>query len=77
MKLRHDHPESLGVFQTLETLGLGILGKRFLWIALKVISEMDSRVSGLDFEALARNASDQFDRVEEFRLRTARAAFNG
>jgi hypothetical protein len=76
LKLKHDDPEGLGAFEALETLGLGILGKRSLWIALQRIAEVDSRVKRPDFEGLARNAEDQFNRVEEFRLRIAPLAFS-
>jgi hypothetical protein len=71
-RLRRSSTKSLG---TLEALGLGIEGKHALWRALKVVSEMDPRLSGVDYDALAERAQDQHARVEVFRLETARAAF--
>ncbi|HEY3826216.1 MAG TPA: hypothetical protein VGL82_16735 [Bryobacteraceae bacterium] len=76
LKLRHDDPEGLGAFEALEALSLGILGKRALWVALRRIAEVDSRVKRPDFEVLARGAEDQFNRVEEFRLRLAPVTFS-
>lgn len=75
MKLKHDHPEDLGAFEALETLSLGIYGKRCLWEALKAISEVDSRVAGVDYDELMAKAEDQFSRVNQLRLETARSTF--
>jgi hypothetical protein len=72
LKLRRG---ALGTFEALELLALGILGKLALWRALGAISETESRVSGVDFEQLARRAQSQHSRVEELRLQAARAAF--
>jgi hypothetical protein len=62
----------LGTFEALETLALGILGKRALWIALAEI--VDPRLSGTDFRALADRAEQQHRRAEEKRLEVARRA---
>jgi hypothetical protein len=62
----------LGTFQAFETLAMGILGKRALWQALKVIS--DSRLNGIDFERLMARAEDQYTRAEGLRLVAARRA---
>jgi hypothetical protein len=43
-RLRRSSTKSLG---TLEALGLGIEGKHALWRALKVVSEIDPRLSGV------------------------------
>jgi hypothetical protein len=75
IKLRHDNPEGLGAFEALETLALGILGKRSLWSALQHLVIADNRLAGLDFEALVRRAEEQFGRVDDFRLRMAHATF--
>jgi hypothetical protein len=75
LKLKHDHPRGLGAFEALETLSLGILGKRSLWAALKRVLEIDSRVRGIDYDALIVKADDQFARIEQQRLQTARSAF--
>jgi hypothetical protein len=62
----------LGTFEALETLALGILGKRALWIALGEIA--DPRLSGTDFRALADRAEEQHRRAEAKRLELARRA---
>src|SRR4051812_43189771 len=48
LKLRHDTCEGLGTFEALETLALGIWGKLSLWNTLRVISEFDSRLAGIN-----------------------------
>ncbi len=59
----------------LETLSLGILGKAALWKVLPVIAEVDSRIPDFDFDDLRATTQRQFDRVEEYRMRTALTAF--
>jgi hypothetical protein len=75
-KLRRQISGDLGTFEALETLGLGILGKRALWRALNAIAEFDARVSGEDYERLAARAESQHASVEERRLERARIAFS-
>lgn len=72
-KLGRDLAGDFGVFQALEALGLGILGKVALWRALAVASESDLRLRGVDFERLATRAEVQHAQVEERRLAAARA----
>lgn len=75
-KLHRDHTGiGIGTFEALEALMLGISGKLALWRALPIIREADSRIPEQDFEKLATRARDQFARVEEQRLRTARYTF--
>lgn len=62
---------SLGTFETLETLGLGILGKLALWRALAVVAADDPRLRGFDLQRLAERARQQHARVEEHRLQVA------
>lgn len=64
----------LGTFQTLETLAMGIWGKRALWRALGVIAGADSRIQIVDFSALSERAEAQHARVEERRVQVARTA---
>jgi hypothetical protein len=64
----------LGTFEALETLALGILGKRGLWKALAEAAPGDRRLDGMDFEALRDRAESQFASVEEKRLELARRA---
>lgn len=57
----------------LESLTLGIAGKRALWRALEDVPS--SEVAGADFEALAERASVQLATVERLRREAARLAF--
>jgi len=75
VKLRHDNPVGMGAFEALETLGLGILGKRGLWRALAEISQIDPRLDSYDFDALIASSEAQYAKVESYRLRLARSAF--
>lgn len=74
-KLQGESVSEIGVFESLEALTLGIHGKRALWNALAAIAPSDDRLSGLDFQGLADRAREQHDRVEDHRLRAAKAAF--
>lgn len=56
LKLRHDDEESLGTFQALEHLSLGIQGKLALWRALGIVASGEKRLRGPDYETLARRA---------------------
>jgi hypothetical protein len=77
LKLRKDDPYGLGVFEALEALSLGILGKRALWTALQRVMEVDRRIERPDFDTLAQQAGEQFNRVEGYRLRLAQTTFAG
>jgi hypothetical protein len=74
LKLRRDSAQAFGVFESLETLALGILGKLSLWNALAVVSTAESRLRGPDYEALARRAQAQHALVEQARLQWAAVA---
>jgi hypothetical protein len=76
MKLGRVAKGDLGTFQALETLSLGILGKRSLWRALGEASREDPRLGGLDYDRLIRKAEEQFASVEEQRLELARRALS-
>ena len=58
--------------EEIETLCLGIEGKRLLWRAL---ASADGGLAGFDFEDLERRAEAQRDRLERFRLQVASTAF--
>jgi|SRR6185312_5441371 len=77
LKLTKNDPYGLGVFQALETLSLGVLGKKALWATLQRLAEVDQRIRQPDFAALAQRAQDQFARIEEYRLRLAQTTFSG
>jgi hypothetical protein len=73
-KLRlHD---SLGLFEAIEALSLGVLGKLALWDALKSLREKQvcparQNVAALDLEQLISRARDQHQQLESLRLELA------
>jgi hypothetical protein len=64
----------LALFEALETLALGVLGKRALWRALAVVAPTDERLGGHDYNALSQRAEDQYARLEARRIAVARTA---
>jgi hypothetical protein len=62
----------LARLEMLETLAMGIHGKRALWRALRVVKHKHAVLRDLDLDLLERRAADQHDRVEEWRLEAAR-----
>lgn len=64
----------LSQFEEVEALALGILGKRSLWSALRILARTDPRLQALDYEKLITRAEEQYARVEDFRLTIAHAA---
>jgi hypothetical protein len=70
-----DADDSIELFQALETLTLGITGKKLLWRSLETISANFPELQGVDFGALEQRAQDQFDRVETLRMEMTREAF--
>jgi hypothetical protein len=69
-----DERTPLGQLETLETLGLGILGKLALWRLLRDVSPRHRGLTGVDFARLEQRAAEQHDRVEARRLETGRQA---
>ena len=63
----------LRLLQTLESLTLGITGKRLLWRALHAIRQSSPVLQRTDFEYLEQRAIEQSNRVEIKRLETARS----
>jgi hypothetical protein len=59
----------------LESLAIGIAGKRAMWRALDDVASREARLSHHDFSRLAERADDQLSRVEALRLEAARMAF--
>jgi hypothetical protein len=59
----------------LESLVIGIAGKRAMWQALDDVVASDERVGLHYFSRLAERADDQLSRVEALRLDAARTAF--
>jgi hypothetical protein len=65
-------PGELARLEVLETLAMGIHGKRALWRALRVVVNKHPVLRDLDLDLLERRAVEQHDRVEEWRLEAAR-----
>jgi hypothetical protein len=65
-------PGDLARLELLETLAMGIQGKRALWRALRVVLGKHLALHGVDLDLLERRAVEQHDRVEEWRLEAAR-----
>jgi hypothetical protein len=63
---------TLGTFEALEFLALGILGKLALWNALKTLPPSDGLLRGIDLDRLASRAQAQHAKVEARRLEEAR-----
>jgi hypothetical protein len=76
LKLGFSKGDDLGVFEALETLSLGIMGKLALWRALASIAPLDKRLEGIDFGSLITRAQLQFNQVEAERLKAATVALS-
>lgn len=68
-KLTLDEP--MGIFEAIEVLALGVLGKLALWSALETVRETDNRLEGLGLEQLKARALTQHQRLESLRLKLA------
>ena len=66
---------NLALLQSLETLSIGIMGKRLLWRTLDATIAAVARKSGSDLLRLERRAGEQFERVEREVFRIARQTF--
>lgn len=69
-----DEPRELSRMEVLEMLGMGILGKRALWRALRAVTDRHEALRALDLDQLERRAVEQHDEVEAMRLEAARTA---
>jgi len=67
-----DEPGELARLEVLETLAMGMQGRRALWRALRVVVNKHPALRDLDLDHLERRAVEQHDRVEEWRLEAAR-----
>lgn len=56
--------EHLGDFVTLETLSIGVEGKRCMWVALQTVADAYPELGALDLDALESRARDQRDKLE-------------
>ena len=74
LHLDDDAAGALRLLETAEAVALGIDGKLALWRALGTAAEITTRLSGVDYQRLARRAEEQRQQVEEIRLHAAKAA---
>ncbi|MBL9166014.1 MAG: hypothetical protein JNL18_25055 [Planctomycetaceae bacterium] len=66
--------DRFSIFEGLELLAIGILGKLSLWKALQAIPAHDNAFAILDLAQLAKRASDQHAAVEQWRITYAVSA---
>ena len=62
----------LRLFQTLESLVLGITGKQLLWRALRAVRDESPVLQKTDFDRLEKRAIAQLEKVEAKRIQAAR-----
>ena len=67
---------NLALLQSLESLSLGIAGKRSLWRSLTAVKQSAPRLDGFDFVRLEQRATDQFKQVEGHVQQIAREIFS-
>jgi hypothetical protein len=71
LKLGHTGSADFRLFEALELMVLGILGKLALWRALQNIANLDVRLTEFNFVELIARAQDQYERTEKMRLTMA------
>jgi hypothetical protein len=64
----------LGDFITLETLSMGIEGKRCMWSSLKTVADAYPELQAIDLDDLESRARDQRSRIVDKRLEIAALA---
>ena len=74
LSFRSDDEASLSLFESLELLSLGVLGKRALWLALDRVRDCSSALARVDLRGLAVRANAQYERLETYRMMLAPAA---
>jgi hypothetical protein len=70
-RLKLDLDESIGIFEAVELLSLGVLGKVALWNAIRAARENDPHLQELDLDQLTARAQAQFRQLESLRLELA------
>lgn len=65
--------EPFGLFEALELMTLGVAGKIALWKSLQVSPGLSNTISDDELDTLIIRAKSQFDELESFRLRLAKA----
>jgi hypothetical protein len=77
IKLRLGSEDNLAVFEALEALSLGVLGKLKLWRSLSEISPSHSLLRNIDLATLSERAQSQHDEIEARRLAHAKSVLIG
>ncbi len=72
LKLDLDHAG--GLYEAIELLSLGVLGKRSLWSALQTVAKARPEVTDLDLPGLIERAVEQHAQLESLRLSLAKEA---
>lgn len=75
LRLGDSSEPNLALMQSLESLMLGINGKKSLWRTLMAVSQSSPRLRGFDFARLEERARDQLGRLEGQALEVARGIF--
>ena len=60
-----------GNFMAIESLTLGVTGKRCLWVALDAVRSRDEKLETVDLTRLIERANAQLDVLEQARLQAA------
>jgi hypothetical protein len=66
--------QALSNLLSLESLSVGVEGKRCLWLALQQVAGKEEAFAGVDFDELVKRAESQRDELERLRLSAAAAA---
>ena len=74
LSFRTGKDSSLSLFEGLELLSIGVLGKRAMWTALHRIQDSSAALQRVDFTGLEIRAIAQYERLEAYRLMAASAA---
>jgi hypothetical protein len=76
IRLGDSQEGQMGLLHALESLVLGITGKRGLWAALESAADTMPELRELDYARLKNRALEQCDRVEAKRLEVAHEVFS-
>jgi len=76
IRLSDSQEGQMGLLHALESLVLGITGKRGLWAALAAAADTMPQLRELDYARLKNCALEQCDRVEAKRLEVAHEVFS-
>lgn len=76
LPLRDSKEQQLNVLLILETLSLGLEGRRALWQALGAAAQEATFLQGPDYQTLTRRSEEQRSRMELLRLEVARRALS-